>query len=69
MYLNHAQYNKVVEVEIPFYTGKRFLSSRLVHADSTLGDALEVCETFVSANNAPKKFMLKIMWQQEMITH
>ncbi|UUV42146.1 MAG: structural protein [Macrobrachium rosenbergii virus 5] len=55
MYLNHAQYNKVVEVEIPFYTGKRFLPSRLVHADSTLGDALEVCETFVSGDNAPKK--------------
>lgn len=59
MYLNHAQYNKIVEVEIPFYTGKRFLSSRLTHADSTLGDGLEVCETFVTNNNVPKKIYIE----------
>lgn len=54
-HINHSQYNKVLEFEIPFYTGKRYLPARQTHATSTLGDAFEIGETFVSTNNAPKK--------------
>lgn len=59
MELNHASYNKVLEVEIPFYTGKRYLPARQIHANSILGDTIELSETYVSGGNAPKRVYIE----------
>ena len=53
-HLNHVAYNKIGEVEVPFYTGKRFLPAKQKHAESLTGDCYRVQNTF-SANNAPKQ--------------
>lgn len=55
MKLNHAQYNKILEVEVPFYSNRRFESSRKVNADSLPGGSVEISETLMVQNELPQR--------------